>query len=146
MDRITEILNELIAKDKYNYQRIPIGTVNEIFELGIGSFLTNAFLNFPESFVHRMLVATPSLWQQLSVNSWEALMKNLGENEIAIYSLISFLSKYKKINGVELFKNIVINEQTKSEVLKYFSERPGLLIINEFEKSILMSNGIDLTN
>jgi hypothetical protein len=125
------------------FEKLPVDLLDNIRSLGEENFITYLSANFPEMYVHNLLVAHREIWEPFTVNDWQKILISLQDHEIGLYTIISFLSKYQIVDSLEIYKNIpAINEKVRSNVLEYFTERPGLLRLHQFKLKNLLSNNV----
>ena len=131
---IQNIANEIYQNSPGGFEKLPIETLNKIKYYGEENFLGHLIASYPDLFVQNFMLSHREIWNSFTLDSWRNLIIILQNKELALYTLISFLSRYLKINSIELYKSIPeINNQIRDNVLKYFAERPGMLRLHEFE-------------
>lgn len=141
---------ELLAKSIFDksltsLEKIDPCTFKKIEDIGIQDYLFILFRDYPQIFVDFHLMANQELWIDLKERPWEEVIFKLQDLEISLYTLISFLHKYTKINAILFYEKMnPINKNVRDSVLNYFSERPGLLKIQKQERIYFGKNKIKI--
>lgn len=138
-----EIFDRLIT----GFEKIPTDLSEKIQIIREEDFVTQLVGHFPNMYVQNFLVSHPEIWQSFTIDTWREILTRLQDNELGLYAIISFLNKYLIIDSLEVYKGISgVNEQIRSNVLEYFSERPGLLRLHKFELKNLKANNVNWVN
>src|SRR5690606_28374906 len=61
------------------------------------------YQKYPALYNTKFMLAYFDYWKNLSLDDWKAILKGIGQNEIAYYGLLSFIYKYLRIDVFELF-------------------------------------------
>lgn len=91
-------------------------------------FLVHNFFYYPQSYVVKLLIAYNRILNSLSLNDWINILKAISGSVLALYTCISFSSKFLGINLLNTYLNFTdINDSVKANVANYFNERKALL-------------------
>lgn len=131
---VKSLANEIYQNSHGGFEKLSTELLSQIRHYGEEKFLEHLILSYPDLFVQNFMLSHREIWGAFTLDSWRSMLLNLQDNELALYTLISFLSRYLRINSIVLYRNIPgINEQIRKKVLEYFSERPGMLKLHQFE-------------
>ena len=140
---IEKLANEIYQNSHGGFEKLSIESLSKIRDYGEEKFLEHLILSYPDLFVQNFMLSHREIWEAFTKDSWRRLLLSLHDKELALFTLISFLSRYLKINSIELYRNTIgINEQIRDKVLTYFAERPGMLKLHQFEIEKLKQRGI----
>ena len=140
---------EKLAKETFErlttgFEKLPTDLSDQIQVHGKENFVTQLVGYFPNMYVQNFLVSHREIWESFTIDNWRKILTGLQDNDLGLYTIISFLSKYLIIDSLEVYKNMSgVNEQIRTNVLEYFSERPGLLKLHKFELKNLKANNIN---
>jgi hypothetical protein len=118
----------------------------ELDKIPVKEFLAYNFKTYPEIYIKNYLMyAYENYWKKLSLKDWEDIVKAIDKNELALFSCLTFLYITLEIDSINLYKNMEnVDEITKRDVLKYFTERPGVLSdIKKYNLKVLEKFGLD---
>lgn len=147
MSQLEQSAELFFQTTKRGFEKISESLAKEIARSGVDKYIFVLFKNYPQSMVEPHLLGNQILWFDLEVGFWERLIVQLQDLEVPLYNVIAFLHKYCKIDGLSVYKNSeIINIEIREKVLKYFSDRPGLLRVHDLQREYLRKNGIDLPN
>lgn len=129
------------------FEELPIDLLERIRDYGEEEFVINLSANFPYSFVQNFLVAHLEVWRSFTDDTWRQILMGLQDNELGLYTLISFLSKFEILDALDLYKSIPgINEEVRVSVIRYFSERSALLKLHKYELKNLLAHNVIWVN
>ena len=131
------------AEDQRSLQEI---TLSEDAQSNLAQFLAINFRDFPESYVVALLLATGKYWSPMVLEFWKHIIDLVGDNEIAMFTLVLFLRKWLRI---EIMPIVAASSLVSSHVIdfvqKYGKASQATEELNWMDRRLLSDLNIDYT-
>lgn len=97
--------------------------------------------------MRRSLIIFNDILLDVSYYQWLSILKNINNNEIALYSFIRFTSRFLGIDFLNIYLNFPdVNDPVKLSVRRYFGEeRAGILVPDKYDIMEMKSLNTSIT-
>ncbi|MGD1843393.1 MAG: hypothetical protein ACFB0B_21245 [Thermonemataceae bacterium] len=114
-------------------------------------FILYNFLTYSSSYVNDLFIQTPYLWERINRSNLSDIFVELTKQEKyeGLVGMLSFVSKYLKLDSIDFYKSIDLNEKDESARDYIFDgggNWSGILHKTSVDMRVIKESNIDLSS